>query len=177
MYSIAITQSCIVFIFLTIFFYTYVSSIEKEEYQHQLERLVDDFFKSVDSISLQKDKENIVKMIIYGAIDTEEDQLDENTKETANLIDQMNSKVIDQSYSIVIIYIIMSLIFLFILYKFGDCFSLTDNLKEGLFILFFIFVVEFSFLNLIAKNYIASNLNTVKTMVAQVIINYVNNRM
>lgn len=116
-------------------------------------------------------------MIIYGAIDTEEDQLDENTKETANLIDQMNSKVIDQSYSIVIIYIIMSLIFLFILYKFGDCFSLTDNLKEGLFILFFIFVVEFSFLNLIAKNYIASNLNTVKTMVAQVIINYVNNRM
>lgn len=178
MYSQAITQSCIVFIFLTIFFFNYVSDIEKEEYKSQLERLVDDFFKDVniDFSPIPEDKKKLVKIMLYGLIDQSENEIETQTKDTANLIDELNDGIVKQSYTLMLIYFLLSLLFLYILYKFGDCFSLSDNIKEGVFILFFIFIVEFSFLNLIAKHYIAANLNNIKKMVAEVIIDYVNNR-
>ena len=44
MFIKSIIQSFIVFTFLTIFFYTYVSSVEKEEYETQLNYIVDDLF-------------------------------------------------------------------------------------------------------------------------------------
>jgi hypothetical protein len=176
MYSQAITQSCIVFIFLTIFFFSYVSNIEKEEYQYQLEKIVDDFFKEINIIPVPEDKKEIFKIIFYGTVDEAEDDIEDQTKETSELIDQLNRKIIQQSYIIVSIYVIMSIIFLYILHKFGDRFSMVNNFKEGFFILFFIFIVEIVFLNVIAKNYIASNLNVVKQIVATVVIEYINNR-
>lgn len=44
MFVQSIIQSCIVFVFLTIFFYTYVASIEREEFENQLNQIVDDLF-------------------------------------------------------------------------------------------------------------------------------------
>jgi len=40
----SVIQSCIVFIFLTIFFYLYVSQIERDEFETQLDKIVDDIF-------------------------------------------------------------------------------------------------------------------------------------
>lgn len=173
MYSQAITQSCIVFVFLTLFFFNYVATIEKEEYQNQLERMVDDLFKELKLKPIDDpEKKRFVKFVLYGLIQTSEDEIYEKTIGMTRNIDRLNEGIIKQSYSLMGIYIVLSIVFLFMLYKFGECFSLTENLKEGIFILFFIFIVEFSFLNLIAKNYIAGNLNNVKAEIADTIIKY-----
>ena len=177
MYSQAITQSCIVFVFLTLFFFNYVSTIEKEEYQTQLERMVDDLFKELDLKPIKDlEKKRFVKFILYGIIQTSEDEIYEKTLPMSRNIDKLNEAIVKQSYSLMGIYVVLSIVFLCMLYKFGECFSITENLKEGIFILIFIFLVEFFFLNLIAKHYIAGNLNQVKGYIADTVIAYVNER-
>lgn len=177
MYSQAITQSCIVFIFLTLFFFNYVSNIEKEEYQTQLELIVDDLFRELNIKPIDdKSKKDLIKAIIYGIIGIAEDEIDEITKPNVKMISDSNDLIIRQSYTLMSIYVIMSIVFLSILYIFGDCFSLSENFKEGFFMLLFIFLVEFLFLNLIAKHYIAGNLNMVKQSIVKVVIDYVNER-
>lgn len=177
MYSQAITQSCIVFIFLTLFFFNYVSNIEKEEYKAQLELMVDDLFEELNIKPIDdKSKKDLIKVIIYGIIGIGEDEIENNTKDTVKMIDKSNQLIVNQSYTLMAVYIVMSIIFLVILHHFGECFSMGENIKEGLFMLLFIFCVEFLFLNLIAKHYIAGNLNMVKENIVNVILEYIKER-
>ena len=60
-------------------------------------------------------------------------------------IDKDNQKIIQNSILMVLGYFIIVSLVLGVMYYFGHPFSLVENVKEGMFILFFIFLVEFSF--------------------------------
>ena len=66
----------------------------------------------------------------------------------------------------------MKILYLGIFSYFGLNINLQDNLKEGLFILVFIFITEFLFLNIIAKNYLSGNANNVIKKIAKTILDY-----
>jgi uncharacterized membrane protein len=83
----SIIQSSIVFIFLTVFFYLYVSKIEKEEFEIQLDKIVDDIFNEYSDnfksyFPNDKDKKEYIKTIVYGIIVESKNKIEENTIST-----------------------------------------------------------------------------------------------
>lgn len=181
MISEPIIQSCIVFIFLTVFFFSYVSSIEKDEFENQLNIIVDDIYNEYKSniISLfpeDKIKKDILKTSIYGIIDNIENKIEINNQNENSKIDNANQKIIYNSIYVVIGYIILCLIIIFIFKYIGININIKENVKESLFILIFIFLIEFLFLNIIAKNYISGNANNVLKKICTNIIQYINKR-
>lgn len=182
MFSHPIIQSCVVFIFLTIFFFSYVSSIEKEEFEIQLDAIVDDTYSQYkDKIDvlfpIDPDKKEALKTLIYGLIDHSENTIEIETKSQNDEIDTENKKIIYNSIYLVLSYFGICIFILFIMYYyFGVKLELQDNLKESLFILVFIFLTEFLFLNIIAKNYLCGNANYVIQKITKTIIDYINQR-
>jgi hypothetical protein len=180
-FSNALIQGAIVFAFLTIFFFGYVTSVEKDEYSKQVGMVVDNIYEQykedIEKV-LPKNEESrkLTKAAIYGIIDTNEEYLSKSTEGERKELDDSNSKIIKNSVLSVLILLIICVSLLIIFAFFGYCIPLKDFVKEGFFILLFIFIVEFLFLNIIAKNYISANPNTVKKELAQSVINYVNNR-
>jgi maltodextrin utilization protein YvdJ len=102
MFSQPVIQSCIVFIFLTIFFFSYVSSIEKDEFETQLETIIDDIYNQYqDKIKglfpTDETKKDILKTTIYGIIDQSENTIEKSTQIQNKVIDFQNQKIIYNS--------------------------------------------------------------------------------
>jgi len=179
--SYALIQSCLVFIFLTIFFFTYVSNIEKKEFDSQLNDIVDDLFNQYhDSIKKiipkNPDMKLAYKTLLYGIIDSSEESIEQQTQTAKQEVIDSNKIVIRNSIIMIGIYISLTLVALYLLYHWGSEINIKSNIKEGIFILFFIFMVEFLFLNVIARNYISGNANVVKKKIAASIIRYIDSR-
>jgi len=173
----SVIQSCIVFIFLTVFFFSYVSSVEKEEFNKQLDYITDNIFEEhKSSIIFPENKKEITKIAIYGLIDNAEKQIEISNKDKKKEIDSINQQIIRNSIYLVLLYTGISIIFLIVLHFCKFELNIVQNLKEGFFILFFVFLVEFLFLNIIAKNYIEGNSNLVINKVCTNIIRYINDR-
>ena len=181
MFSQSIIQSCVVFIFLTIFFFSYVSSIEKDEFETQLDTIVDDTYTQykdkIDGLfPKDENKKEALKTLIYGLIDYSENMIEIETKSQNDEIDTENKKIISNSIYLVLGYIGICIFILFILYYFGVKLYIGENIKESLFILVFIFLTEFLFLNIIAKNYLSGNANYVIQKITKTIIDYIDQR-
>ena len=177
----SIVQSCIVFTFLTIFFFTYVAKIERDEFKVQLDLIVDDIFiEYSDKINVMfpdnEDKKDALKTIIYGLLVYYDKKIEKTTMEENKKIDNQNAEIIKDSIYIVLVYIIGCMYVLFVMYLCNVPFDMKEILKEGFLVLFFIFVVEFTFLNVIAKHYISGNANYVLQEITTTIINYIENR-
>ena len=181
MFITSLIQSCIVFVFLTIFFFTYVSSIEREEFEVQLDLITDDIFiKYRDKIEHMfpddPNKKDVLKTLIYGIIDHSEDLLEKKSKGETDEIDSRNSKIVKNSIYFVLGYIVICMCVMGIIWLSGNPLCIGENMKEGLFILFFVFLVEFAFLNLIASHYLSGNANRVLGTLTSTVITYIDNR-
>ena len=174
--SNSLIQGSIVFAFLTFFFFTYVVNVEKEEFKKQVDMVVDVIFQRyADKFRLSLNHK-LSKSAVYGIIDsTEEDFIKSSLDETSELT-KKNKEIISTSIKSVGIFILTTIVIIALLSFYGYCIPFKDITKEAIFILFFIFLVEFTFINLIAKNYISANPNYVKNKIAQSIIDYVNKK-
>lgn len=179
--SNALVQGVIVFAFLTIFFFSYVSQTEKEEFENQVNMVVDDIYgqyKTDISNVLPKNANDrtLAKATIYGIIDSNEEYLDKTSSESRKEIDKSNADILKSSVLSVLILAMIVVGILIVLGLMGYCVPLKNFVKEGSFILIFIFLTEFLFLNVIAKNYISANPNLVRQKIAQAVIDYADNR-
>ena len=183
-------QVAIIFAFLTIFFFSYVSKVENNEFKDQLDFVVDNIYRRheedikniIDKYGVNEDKKELLKMQIYGMIDLQEDKLKKESTIESNEIKTKNNDIINNATFYVKIIASVSLciiVLLFILmYKGYDCFlPIKTYTKEAIALLFFIFLVEILFLNIIVKNYITANPNYIKNKIAQAIINYIDNNI
>lgn len=181
-------QVAIIFAFLTIFFFSYVSKVENNEFKEQLDFVVDNIYRRheedikniIDKYSVNDDKKELLKMEIYGMIDLQEDKIKkESTIESIDIKNNNNDIINNSKFYVKIIASISICIiaFLFILmYKGYDCFlPIKKYAIDGIVLLFFVFLVEILFLNIIVKNYITANPNYIKNKIAQAIINYIDN--
>ena len=174
--SNSLIQGSIVFAFLTFFFFTYVVNVEKEEFEKQVNMVVDVIFERYSEKFRLLLNNKLPKTAFYGVIDsTEEDFIKSSLKDTEELT-KKNKEIISSSVKSVGIFIISTIFIISVLSFYGYCISFKDITKEAIFILFFIFLVEFTFINLIAKNYISANPNYVKNKIARSIIEYVNKK-
>ena len=181
MFVTSLIQSCIVFVFLTIFFFTYVSSIEREEFEVQLDLITDDIFnKYRDQIEHMfqddYDKKDVLKTMIYGMIDHSEDLLEKKSKDETDKIDRGNKVIVKNSIYFVLGYIVICMCVMGVIWLSGNPLCIGENMKEGIFVLFFVFLVEFAFLNLIASHYLSGNANRVLSTITSTVITYIDNR-
>jgi hypothetical protein len=171
-------QVSIIFSFLTIFFFSYVTNVEKNEFEDQINFIVDNIYKRYqDSINstynkTSEEQKKYIKMLIYGIIDIEQEQIKKESIIENNEIKIKNDKIYKDAIYCVIIFFIITIIILSLLtyiYKL----PIKNYIQEAFIVLLFIFVIEFLFLNLIVKKYITANPNIIKNKIADSIIKYI----
>ena len=140
--------------FLTIFFFTYASKVESQIVTKQIKFLADDFAANINL--LPSDTKEAIRTKLQNI------QLP-NFEATDNQIDSVNGKIIKQTLLVVGITLAVVLLTVYILstQRFFN-FSFWEILCKNLIILLFIGLTEFTFLNLVAKNFISIDPNYVK---------------
>ncbi len=187
-FSNVIIQTAIIFTFLTVFFFAYVSKVENTEFKGQLEFIADSIYKrhtkdikeALEKYNVDTYKRDYIKTLIYGIIDLEEEKIMEQSKADEDNIKKSNDTIIKNSTFYVKLFVIISIVALLLLfifmYKKYDCYiPMKSYIKEGLIVLVFIFFIEIIFLNVVVKNYISANPNEIKNKIASSIINYIDN--
>lgn len=176
-----ILQVSIIFAFLTLFFFSYVINVEKEEFEQQINFIVDNIYKryqdSFNNIYKQRNEENrnYIKLLIYGMIDIEQEKLKKDSIKENEEIKKENQKIYQDSMYYVKLFLVISIVIIIGLTYLYDL-SIKNYIYEAFILLFFIFIVEFVFLNIIVKKYITANPNSIKNKIASSIIQYINKK-
>jgi len=176
--SIAI-QVTFVFAFLTVFFFVYVTEVEKEEFRTQMNLIVDNIMKDVEDdlpnlINKQAhfNKKDAV-VVINGIVDVLEEKIAIDAK--SNMLDVLNKnhavkmKAFKSLSTVIIIIVTLAVIILLI----GFCIPLINQIKEAIFVVIFVGLTELTFLKVIAANYISADPNKVKRSFSQAVQNWI----
>jgi len=169
-----IFQVTLIAIFLTVFFFTYVSNVEKEEFQKQLDLIVDDLLSDQDIRNIipqnlsQTQKDNLA-IVISGSLEAAKTKSTINEQNAINDVINNNSKVKLATYKKIFYVLIIIIILCIIVLLLGYCLPLIYQIKEATIVVFFVALTELMFLEIIAKNYISANPNKIKAEVAQAI--------
>jgi len=169
-----IFQVTLIAIFLTVFFFTYVSNVEKEEFQKQLDLIVDDLLSDQDIRNIipqnlsQTQKDNLA-IVISGSLEAAKTKSTINQQNAINDVINNNSKVKSSTYKKIFYVLIIIIILCIIVLLLGYCLPLIYQIKEATIVVFFVALTELMFLEIIAKNYISANPNKIKAEVAQAI--------
>ena len=152
--SSVIMTALLVGLFLTVFFFTYVSNVEGGIVVTQIKFLADNFSESV----------KLLPAPVQTAIKTEINNIAlPNFTETNNQIDAANNKLIKKTLIFVVSILLIVMVVIYILSMNKLChFSFWEMLGKNLIILAFVALTEFTFLNLIPKNFISVDPNYVK---------------
>jgi hypothetical protein len=169
-----IFQVTLIAIFLTVFFFTYVSNVEKEEFKKQLDLIVDDLLSDQDIRSIipqnlsQTQKDNLA-IVISGSLEAAKTKSTINQQNAINDVINNNSKVKSSTYKKIFYVLIIIIILCIIVLLLGYCLPVMYQIKEATIVVFFVALTELMFLEIIAKNYISANPNKIKAEVAQAI--------
>lgn len=172
-------QVSLVFSFLTIFFFVYVTKIEKEEFQKQMNLIVDNIMDDVvnDLLNLVNSNSPLSKedtnILVNGIIDVMEEKITFEAKDSIQDITKINSNVKSKAFSslatVLLGVVIITVIFLIL----GFCLPIKQNIKEALIAVIFVGLTEFSFLTFIASKYISASPNKVKRNLGEAIQNWI----
>lgn len=170
-------QVLLTFIFLTLFFFTYVNYIEKETFKTQMKLIVDDI---VDDINIKPlilhGKEDSTSVIISSSLDFEEEYALKNSAEDDKRISDQNNKIKNKALLWVTIGSAVLLIFTVILVVAGYCIPFHIHLKDAIIVVFFVALTEFIFLVAITRNYWSVDPATVRQEIGNSIQKYIKNR-
>lgn len=171
-------QSLFMFIFLTVFFFLYVTKVEKQQFKKQLNfvvdevvgTIVDDAKKFVPS-GFKKEKKEL-EHVINDYIDNLQKEESQKTSQSLKEINENNSKVEKKGIRSIIIISTIIVAITLIFFIIGYCLPLQRRAGEGLLILLFVAATEVTFLEVIAKNYSSVDPNKIRRDMANAIINY-----
>lgn len=138
--------------FLSIFFFTYASKVEKSIVENQIDYLVKNI---TDDIYLlpQEDRQELKELVSKFQLP--------NMESVDQQASQNNEAIIIKTSKMIAIGLIVSLIGLYFISKKYN-FSAFNVIKENLIILLFIGLTEFTFLNLFGRNYMSVRPNQIK---------------
>ena len=168
-----IFQVTIIFIFLTLFFFYYVTKIEQEEFETQIEIVINELYKEIKNdipIPPQTTKEELF-ILVDGLLDLIEKKSSKNS-ETYNKIININNNTKKKAFKTLTYTLLFVIILSFILYSMKFYLNFPSYIKTSLIVVFFVAIVEFTFLQLIAKKYISVSPNNVKLSFAKSIQNW-----
>jgi hypothetical protein len=172
--TMIIIQVSLMFAFLTLFFFMYVVNVEGEDFQKQLESIVDSMMKDVDiskfDTSIPKEE---LEEIISGVLQAVKEKNKHTTAESTAKVGEKNSTVQSNAFKTLGIVLSVSIGILALLWSLGFCFPMPSHIKEALIITFFVAVTELSFLTFIASKYKAADPNKIRESIGSSIVNWV----
>ena len=176
-FSIAF-QIVFVFAFLTIFFFVYVVKVEKDEFEEQMNFVVDNILtENIEKELLgpinQSNTQSEIVAMVSGLIDMVEFQEGMGSNAAIKNINDNNSSIRTTAFktlSIVVgVLILMSVGMLVI----GYCLPVHHQTMEALWIVLFVALTELTFLQVVAKNYKSADPNKVKRVLGSAITKWI----
>ena len=170
-----IFQVTLITIFLIVFFFTYVSNVEQDEFSTQItftvdQILTDDEVRALIPPNLTETQKEDLSITISGALEAAKRKSTITLQDSIKSVNVNNSNIKDKAYKLVV-YIITGVVVLsMIVLAMGYCLpNLIKQFKQAIVILFFVGLTELLFLELVAKNYISANPNKIKSTIASAI--------
>ena len=152
--------------FISIFFFTYVSSVEEEIIKTQISNIVDEFTKSA-VVMLPPDELEVVKAIITANL-TMPDMSDEDKQAS-----DTNSALLKKTIVIVSILVGSGGLIILIMWLYYR-FDILEITKYSIIILALVAVTETLFVTLVTKNFILVDQNYFNTLILTNLYNYAN---
>ena len=170
-YSFTVSlQVLLIFLFLVAFYFGYILYIEKESFENQINFVIEDLTKDLKYyIPNIKNKGQILSKL-----DEEISKLQKKTKSNI-AIDKKNQWYKTISINIAISLGVGLIVFFLILTMFDYCLPVTYTLYESIFTIGFVALTEYAFLQLVTKNYIATDPNEIKYNIAKAVYNFSQN--
>ena len=171
-------QIVFVFAFLTIFFFVYVVKVEKDEFEEQMNFVVDNILtENIEKELLgpinQSNTQSEIVAMVSGLIDMVEFQEGMGSNAAIKNINDNNSSIRTTAFktlSIVVgVLILMSVGMLVI----GYCLPVHHQTMEALWIVLFVALTELTFLQVVAKNYKSADPNKVKRVLGSAITKWI----
>lgn len=160
-------QVIFVFSFLVLFYFLYVIDVERKDFEDQINLLVDNLFSGVKDqvneiikVNPEKISKDDFELLVYGIIDTLEEKISIDSKDTIKQINASNDKLKNNVYKILIGIMVLCVIIIIFL----QCYPVATILKESVITVFFIAMVELVFLTFISGKYISADPNKVKML-------------
>jgi len=152
--------------FLTIFFFTYASHIEKEIVMNNMSYLTNDMLRDI-LLLVPKNQENIVvnKLTSIKIPDMSKEDAENN---------ENNKKILKQAVTVVGAFLCIVLLSTFYMSKKYN-FSYENILKLCLLTVSVIAIVEFFFLRFFASKFLAADANFIKYTILDTLQNYAKN--
>jgi predicted membrane channel-forming protein YqfA (hemolysin III family) len=157
-------QIALIFTFLTVFYFTYVTGVEAEEFDTQIGVVVDNIYDSaeskiIDAIDKRKttlDKYGMLS-IIDGGLDATAQKVRDLSKKSDADVGKTNKKTIKKSYIFLLIAVGSILGIVALVAMLGFCVISKSILGRTVVAVFFVALTEFVFLQTIASRFIAAD--------------------
>lgn len=170
-------QIVLIFIFLTIFFFTYVGSVEKDTFKVQMNLIVDDLTTDINfSQFVPSGGEDVATVILDGSLEVARRNSLNDDKEKDDDISKQNTKIKNKAFLCVGISLIILLIIVAILSMTSHCIPFHIHAKEAFIVVFFVALTEIFFLNVITKNYLSIDPSNVRHQISESIHNWIKNK-
>jgi len=160
-------QVVFVFSFLVLFYFLYVIDVERKDFEDQINLLVDNLFSNVKDqvneiikVNPEKISKDDFELLVYGIIDTLEEKINIDSKDTIKQINASNDTLKNSVYKILIGIMVLCVVLII----FFRCYPVSTILKESVITVFFIAMVELVFLTFISGKYISADPNKVKML-------------
>ena len=155
-------QVVFVFSFLVLFYFLYVIDVERKDFEDQINLLVDNLFSDVKDqvneiikVNPEKISKDDFELLVYGIIDTLEEKINIDSKDTIKQINASNDTLKNSVYKILIGIMVLCVVLII----FFQCYPVSTILKESVITVFFIAMVELVFLTFISGKYISADPN------------------
>jgi hypothetical protein len=164
-----VIQLFLIFAFLTFFFFTYVSKVEAEEFNTQVGIIVDNIIGQ-DLPTLITVSPELKQIVLdkLSAISTATPEDETQDKERIQKNDEILSSA-EKTLMYAGIGVVVGIILVLYL---NYCLNIKLELWNNVLIVAFIGLTEFTFLNLVPRNYISVDPNQVKVMLLQQVSQY-----
>lgn len=172
-------QVTLIFVFLTVFFFSYVSKVEEEEFGKQMDIIADSIMDDVDdhlsdlvtkSSTIGKDNANIM---INGILDLAQEKVVISTKKSVQDVLDKNNAVRFSAFSYLVIACLVIVVISAVLIMVGFCIPMYNNVRTAVIAVFFVAITELVFLKVIAARFISADPNKVKRDFGSVIVKWV----
>lgn len=170
-------QIVLVFVFLTIFFFIYVVNVEKAEFEEEMNYIVDNILTEKIEKELLGPIESLprtqIVSLVAGIIDGVEYQASMDTKSGVKIVEKQNVSVRTSAFKTLGIVLGVLIIITIIALVMGYCISIRHYTIEALWVVFFVAITEFAFLQIVAKNYKTADPNKVKRVLGMSITKWI----